>query len=358
MPAQHYQALRLILPDHPILRLARHRSYHVKRLWAGSMPNSFQDAFLKADVPVDAVRVHPQILRLYADLARRLWPVSAERERLPRRLLLQRNSRWRQLLNADALIAAMARRGFEVRDPARMSFADQIRAIANADAIAGQSAAYFANIAFARPGAEVFALFSNAPGTNFNLWPVLGAPLGVRVVNVVGWRIPRSTGGAAPEAHEHFTVPPHLLTSFFPLAESNLQDVATIVAQAHRNREPFIHSAVYIELSAHDLDQLKLLQTEVMTELIRSKLNVDRLMLRQQQGFQCVMPSGFNVFRDQFERVLPASSVANLYPFNYSGKTDANGFYIGRDKFGSNVLIGSAGMPPGKLCKRSRLASC
>ena len=122
------------------------------------------------------------------------------------------------------------------------------------------------------------------------------------------------------------------------MAESNLQDVATIVAQAHRNREPFIHSAVYIELSAHDLDQLKLLQTEVMTELIRSKLNVDRLTLRQQQGFQCVMPSGFNVFRDQFERVLHASSVANLYPFNYSGKTDANGFYIGRDKFGSNVL--------------------
>ena len=76
-----------------------------------------------------------------------------------------------------------------------------------------------------------------------------------------------------------------------------------------------------------------------MTELIRSKLNVDRLMLRQQQGFQCVMPSGFNVFRDQFERVLPASSVANLYPFNYSGKTDANGFYVGRDKFGSNVLV-------------------
>jgi type IV secretory pathway VirB4 component len=51
------------------------------------------------------------------------------------------------------------------------------------------------------------------------------------------------------------------------------------------------------------------------------------------------MPSGWNVFGDQFERVLPASSVANLYPFNYSGKTDANGFYLGRDKFGSNILV-------------------
>lgn len=122
-------------------------------------------------------------------------------------------------------------------------------------------------------------------------------------------------------------------------AESNLQDVASIVASMHRNKEPLLHAAVYIELLAYDLEQLKLLQTEVVTELIRSKLNVDRLMLRQQQGFICVMPSGWNVFGDQFERVLPASSVANLYPFNYSGKTDANGFCLGRDKFGSNILV-------------------
>jgi hypothetical protein len=122
-------------------------------------------------------------------------------------------------------------------------------------------------------------------------------------------------------------------------AESNLQDVATIVSTMHRNREPLLHAAVYIELQSHDLDQLKLLQTEVLTELIRSKLNVDRLMLRQQQGFICVMPSGWNVFGEQFERVLPASSVANLYPFNYSGKTDGDGFYLGRDKFGSNIIV-------------------
>ncbi|OLN31362.1 VirB4 family type IV secretion system protein [Desulfosporosinus metallidurans] len=122
-------------------------------------------------------------------------------------------------------------------------------------------------------------------------------------------------------------------------AESNLQDVANIVTAMHRNREPLLHSAVYIELSASDLDHLKELQTEVLTELIRSKLNVDRLMLRQQQGFIAVMPSGYNIFGDQFERVLPASSVANLYPFNYSGKTDANGFYLGRDKFGSNIIV-------------------
>lgn len=66
---------------------------------------------------------------------------------------------------------------------------------------------------------------------------------------------------------------------------------------------------------------------------------MDRLLLRQQQGFLCVGPSGHNAFGSQFERVLPASSVANLYPFNYSGKTDAHGFYLGRDKYGSNILV-------------------
>ena len=122
-------------------------------------------------------------------------------------------------------------------------------------------------------------------------------------------------------------------------AESNLQDVTQLVADMHRNREPLLHVAVYIEMISDSLDNLKNLQTEVQTELVRSKLNVDRLMLRQQHGFMCVMPSGWNVFREQFERVLPASSAANLYPFSFSGKTDENGFYLGRDKYGSNIIV-------------------
>lgn len=123
------------------------------------------------------------------------------------------------------------------------------------------------------------------------------------------------------------------------IAETNLQDMISMEGSRHRNKEPLFHCAVYIELTAPDYDALKLLQTDVLTELVRSKLNVDRLLLRQQQGFCCVSPVGYNAFGAQFERVLPANSVANLYPFNYSGKTDARGFYIGKDKYGSNILV-------------------
>lgn len=122
-------------------------------------------------------------------------------------------------------------------------------------------------------------------------------------------------------------------------AEANLQDVASLIASMQKNREPLIHCAVFIELSAKDPDSLRLLRDEVMSELVRSKLSADRVFLRQREGFLSSNPAGHNAFGSQFERVLPASSVANLYPFNYSGKTDPKGFYIGRDRYGSNIIV-------------------
>ena len=114
-------------------------------------------------------------------------------------------------------------------------------------------------------------------------------------------------------------------------AESNLQDVANLIGSLHRNKEPLLHCAVYIEMIAGDMQELQILQTNVEVEIMRSKLNVDRLKLRQQAGF-CAVST-------EYERVLPASSVANLFPFNYSGKTDRKGFYIGKDKYGSNIVV-------------------
>lgn len=121
-------------------------------------------------------------------------------------------------------------------------------------------------------------------------------------------------------------------------AEGNLQDVFEMVNSMRKKREPLIHCAVFIELSAPTLPELERLQSEVVSELLRSKLNVDRLRLRQQRGYLSACPQGYNTFGTQFERVLPASSVANFYIYNYSGKTDAHGFYIGKDRYGSNIL--------------------
>lgn len=122
-------------------------------------------------------------------------------------------------------------------------------------------------------------------------------------------------------------------------AEGNLQDVIELLANLRKNKEPLLHVSVFIELKAKSMEKLKELQSDIAMELTRSKISVDRLTLRQKEGFLSVLPVGANQFGAQYERVLPASSVANMYPFNFSGKTDPHGSYIGRDKYGTNIIV-------------------
>ena len=122
-------------------------------------------------------------------------------------------------------------------------------------------------------------------------------------------------------------------------AEANLQDVAAIIAGARKNREPLIHCAVFLELAAQSPEELRLLRDEVGAELTRAKLSADPLLLRQREGFLSANPAGRNALGAQFERVLPASSTANLYPINYSGRSDPHGFYIGNDHYGADILL-------------------
>ena len=122
-------------------------------------------------------------------------------------------------------------------------------------------------------------------------------------------------------------------------AEANLQDVAVIIAGARKNREPLIHCAVFLELAAQTPEELRLLRDEVGAELTRAKLSADPLLLRQREGFLSANPAGRNALGAQFERVLPASSTANLYPINYSGRSDPHGFYIGNDHYGADILL-------------------
>lgn len=121
-------------------------------------------------------------------------------------------------------------------------------------------------------------------------------------------------------------------------AVNEFNDVVELISLLQKERQPLLHCAVYIELHSDSLENLKILQRDIRLELLRSKITTERLMLRQREGLLSVLPFGYNAFSTQYEIALPASSVANLYPFSYSGKTDPSGFYLGRDKFGTNII--------------------
>ena len=122
-------------------------------------------------------------------------------------------------------------------------------------------------------------------------------------------------------------------------AEAKLQDTASLILGMRRDREPLLHTSVFLELTAKTMEELQRLRDSVSAILLRGKLTTDPLLLRQRDGFLSSNPAGRNTLGAFAERVLPASSAANLFFISYSGKTDPHGFFIGRDKYGSNIIV-------------------
>ena len=122
-------------------------------------------------------------------------------------------------------------------------------------------------------------------------------------------------------------------------ADEQMSVLSRVIRETQRTKERFVYCAVFIELIADDPKQLLSKQIEVRSFLSRHKIVVDKLHLRQLQAYNTIKPHGKNCFGTEFERVYPSSSVANLYPFSYSGKADPHGFYIGRDQNGSNIVV-------------------
>ena len=121
--------------------------------------------------------------------------------------------------------------------------------------------------------------------------------------------------------------------------QGNLQDVVQLLADLRQNREPLLHSAVFIELRASTEEKLEELMGNMDIALAQARFTVDKLTLRQKEGFLSVMPLGSDQFGSEYERVLPAGSVANFYPFGYSGKLDPHGFLIGKEKYGAQIVL-------------------
>lgn len=121
-------------------------------------------------------------------------------------------------------------------------------------------------------------------------------------------------------------------------AVNEFNNVVDLISLLQKDRQSLLHCAVFLELRSESLDGLTTLQRDIQLELLRSKITVDHLKLRQREGMLSVLPFGQNVLGLQFALALPASSVANLYPFSYSGKTDPSGFFLGRDKYGTNII--------------------
>ena len=122
-------------------------------------------------------------------------------------------------------------------------------------------------------------------------------------------------------------------------AGENLSDVSEMFRTMRKERERILYCSVFLEIKAGSRSEMENIKADVRAALMADKIMADELTLQQKEGMQTVNPLGRNRFGLDYCRPLPAGSVANLYPFSYSGRLDPHGIRIGRAENGTDVYL-------------------
>ena len=117
------------------------------------------------------------------------------------------------------------------------------------------------------------------------------------------------------------------------------RELALLLKKKRKDKEPLLELSIYIEIRSETLEELRTLQEDVMQILAVDKIEYDRMFVMQKEGFLACMPGGYLPKTRRNKRIYLASSAANLFPLAYTGKLDATGFRLGKDKYGGDIIV-------------------
>ena len=117
------------------------------------------------------------------------------------------------------------------------------------------------------------------------------------------------------------------------------RELALLLKKKRKDKEPLLELSIYIEIRSETLEELRVLQEDVRQILAVDKIEYDRMFVLQKEGFLACMPGGYLPKTRRNKRIYPASSAANLFPLAYTGKLDATGFRLGKDKYGGDIIV-------------------
>lgn len=177
-----WQALRILLGRRqlPILQLKLNQaiacdtvlqprpSYHAAELIGGGVTTASFD------------RQNLDVLR---QAFRPLW---SEPQARGRKLYVRRVSPVRNLVNSAEVEALARTAGFEVVDPAQLSFVQQVKLFSQASQLAGPTGAWVANLAFVPEGAKVTVFHSELTRAERSHWGPLGDIFGLQLTELYG----------------------------------------------------------------------------------------------------------------------------------------------------------------------------
>jgi len=171
MPEQHREALELILPSgHPVVPLGPGEAVRVRELWTCSTPMYAEvgtrpgEPSLDEVLPLDGDAFSELVDKIDTRLR------AAEKPGTSKRIYLARKeTQHKRLVNAGETSEWFRQQGFDVYEPASLSFAEQLARVRGADVIAGPEGSAFYLAFWARPGTTLAVL--DNPYTD-QWWPI------------------------------------------------------------------------------------------------------------------------------------------------------------------------------------------
>lgn len=118
------------------------------------------------------------------------------------KIYIKRNSHSRNLINALDIEALLLGDGFEVVEPERLDFYEQVRLFSNAEVIIGATGAAFANLVFCKPDVRIIIMISRNEIMPYYYWQNMANATGNRVIYVFG----DSGAVASGDIHGDFSV--------------------------------------------------------------------------------------------------------------------------------------------------------
>jgi len=160
MPITHYDTLKILAPDRPVIYYSEAENIAVEKLYVLSVPTLHYDdidiPFLKgASVDFDYFRfVRNRVLNS------KEYNIISELS-YPKKIFVTRpKGAARSIKNQKAIEKYLVSKGFKIVYPENMSFIEQAQCFENADVIVGVNGAALTNLIFANQKAKVFILIN------------------------------------------------------------------------------------------------------------------------------------------------------------------------------------------------------
>lgn len=104
----------------------------------------------------------------------------------PEKIFVKRDSMVRKLINTKEIVDMLRRHGFNVVDPGKLSFQEQVSIFSHAKVIIGATGAAMANAVFCKPGTEIGILIATHKHMIYKYWPAMLSPFKINVSYLLG----------------------------------------------------------------------------------------------------------------------------------------------------------------------------